>query len=587
MERKIFDFFISHTRADEPLAQHLRQKITERGFSCFDDSKDITPGENGISEIVEAIRSAKYVIILISEQSLHSELLQYEIESTVRFSAVYDKPFIAFVEEAIPLSELFRFGFSIKNIMHFPFSLSEHSDLDQALDEVLDDYENSLSCDLYYEQLQGYIKIKDALQIVTVTKKIINKIMSGRGMLPETSIINLSFEITPLLRQIRSALDYATYDQNGRDTAHVVIEITNELLPLHSKLRDYLQNMEPQLYEVAAFLTLFSFLYDIEAEAIDILSNGDCRFKVSDQELEQINVLCDLYDAKKGTGDRPQHALLAQLIDEVPSLPYYRPVGKIIPVKRHTEREEESENEKYPQLQKIAEYINESNKLFEALDDEDLSFEFMSCLKTSYERLKNYSLIVGCKSIASICIEKIAYINQKLERLEAMKAEDGKIAESSFRALLGFQAKAMGNYDVFISYNHEDADLADNVYKHVKSNLIDAFYDKVTLPQLGNSEYREAIMDALDRSTNFIVVLSKLEYMQSEWVKLEMKTFKQEIDEGRKSGSNFIFVVTPDVFKEIIASNKKILPIQYRSCEIIQTTDYRDILCSYLRKSQG
>ena len=92
-------------------------------------------------------------------------------------------------------------------------------------------------------------------------------------------------------------------------------------------------------------------------------------------------------------------------------------------------------------------------------------------------------------------------------------------------------------------------------------------------------------MDALDRAKNFVVVISDLEYLNSHWVDLEMKTFNKELDEGRKPDGNFIIVVTPDLFKKIIDTNKKCLPIQYRGYEIMMTTNYRERLIPYLKKS--
>lgn len=60
-----------------------------------------------------------------------------------------------------------------------------------------------------------------------------------------------------------------------------------------------------------------------------------------------------------------------------------------------------------------------------------------------------------------------------------------------------------GHYDVFVSYKHEDA-----------------------------------IMYALDHSDHFVVILSKLEYLQSNWDQ-EMSAFLHEIREGRKAEANF------------------------------------------------
>ena len=112
----------------------------------------------------------------------------------------------------------------------------------------------------------------------------------------------------------------------------------------------------------------------------------------------------------------------------------------------------------------------------------------------------------------------------------------------------------------------------------------EVFFDKISLPEMSEAEYEDAIMNALDNSKHFIVVLSDLKYLESKWVTLEMKTFKSEINEGRKTDSNFIIVVTNDVYDQIISSNKKVLPIQYRRSEIVRFENYEKVLLSYVSK---
>lgn len=90
-------------------------------------------------------------------------------------------------------------------------------------------------------------------------------------------------------------------------------------------------------------------------------------------------------------------------------------------------------------------------------------------------------------------------------------------------------------------------------------------------------------MNAIEQSKHFIVVLSDLNYLQSHWVSLEMKTFRHEIVEGRKENANFIIVVTDDVFDEIIKTNKLCLPIYYRSYEIFRVSEYRDSIVKYIK----
>jgi hypothetical protein len=79
-----------------------------------------------------------------------------------------------------------------------------------------------------------------------------------------------------------------------------------------------------------------------------------------------------------------------------------------------------------------------------------------------------------------------------------------------------------------------------------------------------------------------VVIITKPEQLESHWIKLEMKTFEHEMSEGRKKGSNFIFLVSDDVFDLIISTNKRCLPIRYRSMEVMKISNYRETLASYL-----
>ena len=142
---------------------------------------------------------------------------------------------------------------------------------------------------------------------------------------------------------------------------------------------------------------------------------------------------------------------------------------------------------------------------------------------------------------------------------------------------------APDSFDVFLSYKHEDEDTAEGVFRFLKGSGLRPFLDKISLPEIGRAEYDAAIMDALDRSKHFIVVISDLEYLKSDWISLEMSTFNREMKEGRKPGGNFLFLVTEDVYRQIIAANKRCLNIKYRGYEIMQLNDYRERILNYLK----
>lgn len=234
-------------------------------------------------------------------------------------------------------------------------------------------------------------------------------------------------------------------------------------------------------------------------------------------------------------------------------------------------------------LTSIAEQMAQTNKLFSLISENSGIDELLQCLKTSYERLRKYSEIIDVKSICAECVEHIAEINQRLD-VERQIQMGNTIVESAFKALLGFKVSDSEIYDVFISYKHEDLDIARNLYLYLKRNLLYPFFDSYTLPELSNSEYEEAIMDAIERSKHFVVVISKLEYLESFWVALEMKTFQHELKEGRKTDANFMMIVSDEVADQIFTTNKKCLHIRYRNCEIIRISEYKERIIQYLSK---
>lgn len=89
---------------------------------------------------------------------------------------------------------------------------------------------------------------------------------------------------------------------------------------------------------------------------------------------------------------------------------------------------------------------------------------------------------------------------------------------------------------VFISYKNsdngtitQDAHIAEELYKKLMQNHIPTFYSNVTLHELGESHYKEAIEDALDSAVILLLIGTKVDYIQSKWVKYEWDSFHEEI----------------------------------------------------------
>jgi len=60
---------------------------------------------------------------------------------------------------------------------------------------------------------------------------------------------------------------------------------------------------------------------------------------------------------------------------------------------------------------------------------------------------------------------------------------------------------------VFISYAHEDSDLAENVYNDLKNVGLDPWLDKNSI--LGGDRWKDAIEAGIKNSEYFVILLSK------------------------------------------------------------------------------
>ncbi len=229
----------------------------------------------------------------------------------------------------------------------------------------------------------------------------------------------------------------------------------------------------------------------------------------------------------------------------------------------------------------IARFIQDGNKLFDVFQKKGIAGDFLECLRESYERLKNYCVVVGADDVAAECAERIVEIRNEVGKQQKNKTENEK-AEKGIKSLLGFTLEDSGKYDVFISFKNEDSDLAEKIYEYCHKRIKQPFWSKKSLPRLSKSEYSKAIDMALENSKHFVVVLSDLKYLDAEWIKYEMDVFNNEIKEGRKKASNFIIVATDDVYDHIIKSNKTVLDIAYRRYQIIKMSEYEETLAQYI-----
>lgn len=236
-------------------------------------------------------------------------------------------------------------------------------------------------------------------------------------------------------------------------------------------------------------------------------------------------------------------------------------------------------------LEKIAKYCDASIDLFYELLKNNSIPESVNCLETSYARLLNY-----CKSIGGMDSLVSTFLSKSNDVIQRMKSEiksdenieDGKKHNQriikSYRTYLGLDFPESDNYDVFISYKSEDEMYARRVYEFLLNEGKKVFFACEVLPEMGKTEYRDAIMDALDHSQHFVLVTSRLDYITSNWVKEEWSFYVSKLIEDNHKGN--IAIIEYDNAN----IEKKQLPPNLRYKQRFKLSNYKKSLLKYLQQ---
>jgi len=230
----------------------------------------------------------------------------------------------------------------------------------------------------------------------------------------------------------------------------------------------------------------------------------------------------------------------------------------------------------------IADYCDSTIELFKQLMDNDLNTEVFNCIKTNYFRLLNYCKFTGNKeNIIKNCLEKLKNVESEFENCKKNNETlESNSLSKAYRIYLGLDIPGSDNYDVFISYKSEDQKLAELVYEFLVSKGKKVFFSCVSLPQLGKSEYQEAIMDALHHSQHFILVSSKIQYINSNWIMYECKMFVNRIIE-EKLNAQMLLLLQDDLADDLHKDDIEVYDLRYK--QIIKMSNFRAELLPYLQ----
>jgi len=96
---------------------------------------------------------------------------------------------------------------------------------------------------------------------------------------------------------------------------------------------------------------------------------------------------------------------------------------------------------------------------------------------------------------------------------------------------------------VFLSARSDDYGCAEEVHRFLTDSGVQAFFSHVSLPELGSSDYRREIDQALDDAQHMVVITSSRDNVLSQWVEAEWGFFINEKRSGRKPGNLITLLV--------------------------------------------
>jgi len=132
------DLFVSYSQPDREAAFALVQRLEARGISVWIAPRDVSPAADWAAEIIDAISSARLMILVFSGSSNDSGQVRREVERAVHKQL----PILPFrIEDVLPSKSLEYFLSTQHWMDAFPAPLEPHIDrLCDYLDTILGGY---------------------------------------------------------------------------------------------------------------------------------------------------------------------------------------------------------------------------------------------------------------------------------------------------------------------------------------------------------------------------------------------------------------------------------------------------------------
>lgn len=78
-----FDVFLSYSTNDRSWASRFARSLRDSGVEAWFDEYELAPGERWQDSIQEALRASRFLVVLISESSMHSPWTFFELGAAV------------------------------------------------------------------------------------------------------------------------------------------------------------------------------------------------------------------------------------------------------------------------------------------------------------------------------------------------------------------------------------------------------------------------------------------------------------------------------------------------------------------------
>ena len=587
--------------ADAELGKEIQERLVMRGVGVSLNSRQYT-----VSPL--AMNNARYFIAIITKSSIKNDSEMAVCKRLVTSAMEREKPVFVLIEDYGERNTLNR-GFSlpsfITNAIPIDLCLSLTGDTRAAVLSALywllsfvDAYEEkqrqydtlatirqdgltSRFCDQYSDRLE---------RILQCIQRELRKV-SAHGA--RKALIKEVLGCAEELYHVDEPLDSI-----GKASARIRINCLTTIKSIREDCNELHRFRSKDPFFCAVAIRLIHLDYCIRTDCAFTITQGDVRWLGRDTRdamgSEQDDYYRKMRKALDEISDEQFQSLydteeqrLIQSIEESllsKALVYPGSENPFLKKPQPLETTERAVNADHDILVSIAHCVLESNQLFDQFVRRDTPTSYLVPLRTSYERLSNYCAVIGASELRIDLIDRISQINQLIELSVGEEVPDGegKAPANEIKSLLGLSRPTTDSFDAFISYSHDDEDVATKVYRFLRESSKETFFDRMSLPEMSDSDYEDAIMEALDKSRNLILVLSDLSALKSHWINLELKTFLHEVSEGRKADGNVLLIVSEGVWDTIIESNKRCLPIRVRACEIFKLGSYRSMLLSYL-----